>query len=185
MPTSYSRIPSKEKRIKASKDLTIAAKKRLEAEEEARERDRQENYDSNDSEFEDYEGYVLPAVKQDIVTPYLPYIDALADCPMILGFHAVNAERCCYCPCGPKLRRWRESYNIKWNEDKCKSLKTTPNGLMDHLLISCFYHWMARKYLQILYADFWNPGVGHKALYKVSDANYKAAELAEKRLDLK
>jgi hypothetical protein len=149
-----------------------------------------------DTDFdEDHVEFAPPTteIQQDLVEPYQNFISALSECPMILGFHAApthtNADKCCYCPCGSKLKPWRDSHGIKLSQ--CSTARFTANGLMDHLnqkgnpkdrlQTPCLYHWMTLTYLQIMYGDFWGPGIGHKALHKPGDPKYKKAEQAEAR----
>lgn len=220
LPNDYSLIPSLEKRQKASEDLKEATRKRVKAEadmaaeaeakrvadqkwQEKMNRQYQYGMDYSDSEESDHCqggcGQVVPpaATPKDPVEPFEKFITALSDCPMILGFHSaptrVNAEKCCYCPCGDKLKSWRDAREI--SVSSCGSSRYSANGLMAHLReksdpqnkaqTPCVWHWMTLTYLEILYADFWGPGIGHKGLYKVNDAKYNEAVIAEVRMDLK
>jgi hypothetical protein len=152
----------------------------------------------SDSEGE-YGGFTatVAAINPDLVERYRKFITALSDCPMILGFHSLrthkNADKCCYCPCGSSLKPWRGTHGISLSV--CGSSRFSANGLMDHLRqlsfpsgslqAPCLHHWMTLTYLETLYADFWSPGTGHKALYKMGDTKYRAAEEAEARMELK
>jgi hypothetical protein len=146
---------------------------------------------SDEEEYMDGMGdrFASAQPEPDRVAPFRPFIRALPTCPLILGFHVVkthaNADKCCFCPCGPKLKNWRD----KFAGQTCTANSSfMPNGLVDHLNAEkkkgCMLHWIVYTYLDILYADFWGPNIKHKALYNVGSKDYKKAEAEEKKREL-
>lgn len=126
------------------------------------------------------------------------FIRALPTCILLtVGFDVsgwVDAKERCFCPCGDKMKKWRQLANCNFmdNDDHCGGNKqgffTDPNALMDHLrtkkAVGSTYglHGLVFEYLKRLYHNYWpESGLSHKGLYIKGDDNYRAAEKIEKR----
>jgi len=83
----------------------------------------------------------------------------------------------------PWLDRFELNFIVeKYSSDYCYPDKMTAMGLMDHLASKkdkCLLHLGVDAYLRELYGDV--RGVGHKALFKMGDAQYKKAEAMENK----
>lgn len=83
----------------------------------------------------------------------------------------------------PWLDRFELNFIVeKYSSDYCYPDKMTAMGLMDHLASKkdkCLLHLGVDAYLRELYGDV--RGVGHKALFKMGDAQYKRAEAMENK----
>jgi hypothetical protein len=215
LPFSSS-LPTDEKRQEAARKTVekLRAKLNEEArlnneempEEESRRQRRRERiivYNGQVSSSDESDGAfpIISRPPEDPVAKYVPFILALPDCPMNVGFHLIvtspDADRCCYCPCGPKWKRWREQFRLEEGHT-CETerveapSKFTPNALVDHLeqmgLLNfgaatlrqpCVYHFTVLTYIQVLYEDYWGPSQRHKALYKKETEGFKRAEAVE------
>lgn len=211
-------MPSKEKRIgTANKVMEIIREKLTEqanreseekaAEDLAKARGRQngEEYSlDEESESDDSYGGVCkkPKVEEDPVEIYRSFIMALPECPMNLGFHVgreyPDEDKCCFCPCGLKLKLWREKFLLGGHTCETRGNqpgKFAPSGLIDHLeqfwnperlagtlKRPCIYHEIVYTYLVNLYADYWGAGLSHRAFYKMNDAEWRRAEAAERKV---
>lgn len=217
LPFNYS-LPSEEKRKEAAEKTIVTLRETLQKNsalvqsEKSKEKDlRRLQKENNTKKYSDEESSsserdaLDPRRQQDPVTDdYKTFIKALPDCPMNRGFHlfvaSVDAERCCFCPCGLKMKRWREQFNIEKGhtcetEQRDTPSKFTPNAIVDHLkqlglpqsgiLRPCIYHFCVLKYVEALYENYWGPSQGHKALYKQLSDGYKRAEAAENNEQLK
>lgn len=105
-----------------------------------------------------------------------------------LAFSDHSDEWCC-CPCGKKLSSWRNMIKYGFDdgmrdlgEEPCDDKKYSPKGLLDHLSSKRnrgFLHWIVETYIRSLYKDYFKPGLDHKALYNINDANWRKAETME------
>lgn len=132
------------------------------------------------------------------------FINVLPFCaPMIAGFHRPNPRvakkedgtQLCHCPCGYKLRQWRDLMGFgeddipMCNGKNTKSKKFDANALMAHLegvktqspsLKTRMVHHVTCYYLTRLYQNFWGLEITtkHWGLYKVGTEDYgKACDL--------
>jgi hypothetical protein len=144
--------------------------------------------DQESDEGSDHGFGAFPSQPEDPVEKYKRFIEALPECPLNLGFHVIvmtnDADKCCFCPCGPKLENWRKQFSTGGGTCRRRE-RCTPNGFIDHLEKTledgCNYHWIVYNYLMFLYDDYWDKGLMHKAFYKVNQTKYKAAEAAQAR----
>jgi hypothetical protein len=211
----YSNVPTAKERLTAKESTKSRTQLFLKDEADRRRREAQapdsgENVESDDSDDMDTyaqattdsshgdNGFAKALQDDEFVLTYEPFAEALQDCPMILGFHAVmthaNANACCYCPCARKLQPWRACHNIHDKYYQCGSNPFTPSGLVAHLNQLqtnasannplAMFHWIALRYVRQLYGNYWGPGVPHKGLCNMNDREYRAAEAKEKSHDL-
>lgn len=130
------------------------------------------------------------------------FIRALPTCLLLtVGFDASGhidmserAKERCFCPCGVKMKRWRKLAHCEFihddDDDAChaknRGVFDIPNNLVAHLRDkkntgTYRLHGRVLEYLDKLYSNYWPNGLKHKALYIPGDANYKKAEIEEKR----
>jgi hypothetical protein len=210
-------MPSEEKRIAAANKTIVLTREKLVEQNQMRAESASEEalnkrkrravgvkYSDESSSDDDYGDRMVSAVRAgaathqsvDLVEQYIPFILALPECPMNLGFHVLgvtaNAEKCCYCPCGPKLSTWRNKFfGMAEEGHRCDTgSRMAPSGFIDHLeqyinppgtfKAPCLYHWIVHTYLVCLYKDFWGSGLSHKAFYKLNDTSYRRADAAER-----
>jgi len=165
-----------------------------------------DNYDGYSSEESYIGGAPVGANKNDInqnLADVEKFMTAIESCyPLTLGFDIVpyykEADKCCFCPCGGGLKKWRESVGVDSliGDRDCDLKKAnTPMSLMGHLRdiggvkkekkgftpMGCEFHYAIRVYLETLYSmnGDYRGGVGHKALYQMNDDNYRRAVAAE------
>ncbi len=161
--------------------------------------------DMNESDSEDsYMRDVVPTNRAASVTDAtsnLPYtrdniekfIDSLRfNLLFNLGFEVrginPNDEDCCICPCS--MKKWRENFGLEFMNDIDKdcNYNGTPSGLFQHVTDigskGGYLHQGIAKYLWSYYKNFWG-NVGHKALYRGNDAQYRLAEAEQKKKEYK
>eukprot|EP01082_Thalassiosira_pseudonana_P014115 g11742.t1.2.5e17418b g11742 g11742.t1 contig6:504033-506335(-) len=140
------------------------------------------------------------------------FLGALSSCyTMMIGFDIValgNSKdtEWCYCPLSTKQQKWRAMHGIQLDaDDQCKcSGAFSPLELMGHLEMIggvrtyrdpntsqptavpmfCKLHYGARQFLMSLYENY-HEGIGHKALFKLNDCNWKKADVAENKRYIK
>jgi hypothetical protein len=115
------------------------------------------------------------------------------------GFHypgiSTLDEEKCYCPCSWKMKVWQTQFHLdglcKGTSGKkieyCSDNKFIHHALMSHLEkigerddLLGLIHRGIHKYIHLLYTSF-NGGLGHKALFKMGDDNYKKVDLYERK----
>ena len=106
-----------------------------------------------------------------------------------VGYNPEDEKSCsCSCPLSMSAIKWRTNFDISFmnDNDKCSGYhkNALPFGLMDHVRklgeSGGYLHLAVQLYLETLHAKKWG-SIGHKALYKPGDENYKKAEAAEKK----
>ena len=155
-----------------------------------------DNYDDSD-ESDPFGRTTNPATTVGLSVAEKNFINALPSCiPLSSGFLVIrpNASNICWCPCGPNLKPWRDSFRL-YVTYICDNHKFTPNALMDHLKkgggcyeekkkfvpLGDIYHHATKLYLQNLFADWFGKGFAHKALYPPLSLEYNSAVSEEIR----
>jgi hypothetical protein len=123
------------------------------------------------------------------------FLRALPSCLLLtIGFDVsgqVYVNERCFCPCGDKMKKWREHTGCNFFDDdvctaKNKGVFDNPNNLVAHLRAkgnSGTYrlHGRVLHYLEELYRNYWpKSGLSHKGLYIKGDGDYEKAEKEEK-----
>ena len=113
------------------------------------------------------------------------------------GFHypgcAIEDAKKCYCPCSWKMKTWQTQFYLDGlckgtygkKEEYCSDNNFLHHALMSHLEkvgerddTMGLIHRGIHKYIHILYKNH-NSGLGHKALFKYGDDNYRKIEKFE------
>eukprot|EP01082_Thalassiosira_pseudonana_P010555 g9307.t1 g9307 contig36:306427-308909(+) len=202
-----------ESRKNASNVAIEKVEERLREKEEVEaQRQYNDSDDSDDSYKRDLRGGGKRTTSQ-LTSDDRTFLGALSSCyTMMIGFDIValgNSKdtEWCYCPLSTKQQKWRAMHGIQLDaDDQCKcSGAFSPIGLMGHLEMIggvrtyrdpntrqqtadpmlCKRHYGARQFLMSLYANYNGEGIGHKALFKLNDDNWKKADVAENKRYIK